>query len=173
MTGDSTFGVPHRAQPLPARRIRVSNDQRLLVVQRLSRGHADGCLTADEFEDRVRSAWAAVNRGDLDDLTDDLPEEPPEPPLPVPVDQSRHRPLLRALTSLWLVLSTTSMVVWLVIGAALGGLGNPGWIWVFGPPGAVLATLWLLTDRPHRADSRSASSGRAASRHRGTGDSYD
>ncbi|SNS98156.1 protein of unknown function [Geodermatophilus pulveris] len=55
------------------REIRASDADREDAVRQLQRGLSDGRLTVDEFDDRVRAAYAARTTGELDDLTRDLP----------------------------------------------------------------------------------------------------
>jgi class 3 adenylate cyclase len=52
--------------------IRASDSERQAVIDRLSAACADGQLTLDEFSERSGGAWAAVTRGQLDELTRDL-----------------------------------------------------------------------------------------------------
>ena len=54
-------------------RVRASDADREETVRQLERGLRDGRLTVDEFDDRVRSAYAALTLGELDELTLDLP----------------------------------------------------------------------------------------------------
>jgi hypothetical protein len=54
-------------------RVRASDDDREEVVRLLQRGLQEGRLTVDEFDDRVRAAYAARTLGELDELTADLP----------------------------------------------------------------------------------------------------
>jgi hypothetical protein len=55
--------------------IRVSDAERQAVVRRLERELRDGRLTIVEFDERVRTAYAARTRGDLAELTADLPPD--------------------------------------------------------------------------------------------------
>jgi class 3 adenylate cyclase len=52
--------------------IRASDAERQAVIQRLSAACGDGLLTLDEFSERSGDVWAAVTRGQLDDITRDL-----------------------------------------------------------------------------------------------------
>ena len=52
--------------------IRASDSERQAVVDRLSSACADGQLTLDEFSERTGDAWAAITRGQLEDVTRDL-----------------------------------------------------------------------------------------------------
>ena len=55
------------------RDVRASDTERELTVERLNRAMGSGRLTVDEFDERVRAAYAARTRGELADLTRDLP----------------------------------------------------------------------------------------------------
>ena len=44
-----------------------------MVIDRLDRALTQGRLSPDEYSERVGAAYAAVTRGELTDLTDDLP----------------------------------------------------------------------------------------------------
>jgi hypothetical protein len=57
------------------RDLRVSDAERQAVARRLERALRDGRLTIAEFDDRVKDAYAARNRGELEDLTEDLPRD--------------------------------------------------------------------------------------------------
>src|SRR5580658_3157471 len=62
-------------QPVPGRppAIRVSDQDRDAVVQRLQQGFAEGRLDDAEFDDRMRAALTARTSADLEVLTTDLP----------------------------------------------------------------------------------------------------
>ena len=53
--------------------LRASDDDREDVVRQLERGLTSGRLTVDEFDERVRAAYAARTMGELAELTRDLP----------------------------------------------------------------------------------------------------
>jgi len=57
------------------RDLRVSDAERQAAVRRLERALRDGRLTIVEFDQRVQAAYAALTRGELDDLTSDLPPD--------------------------------------------------------------------------------------------------
>jgi Domain of unknown function (DUF1707) len=54
-------------------RLRVSDAEREEAVTRLRAAAGDGRLTVDELDERTTAAYAAVTRGDLARLLDDLP----------------------------------------------------------------------------------------------------
>jgi hypothetical protein len=62
-------------QPVPGRApaIRVSDQDRDAVAQRLQQAFAEGRLDDGEFDDRMRAALTARTTADLDVLTTDLP----------------------------------------------------------------------------------------------------
>lgn len=57
------------------RDVRASDAERQAVVRRLELALRDGRLTIVEFDERVRAAYAARTRGELDDLIEDLPRD--------------------------------------------------------------------------------------------------
>jgi hypothetical protein len=67
------------------RAVRVSDDEREMVVERLRTATADGTLELEEFSDRVTEVYRSHTRGELEHLAADLPEPVPPPgPLPAP-----------------------------------------------------------------------------------------
>ena len=68
--------------------IRASDSERERVVTFLRDQTAEGRLTADELDDRVGRAYAAVTRGELQRLVRDLPD----PPLRRHPARQRRRP---------------------------------------------------------------------------------
>ncbi len=79
--------------------LRVSDEERNEVADKLSRHFADGRLDQAEFKTRLDRAMGATTRGDLDGLFSDLPRLPTEP-LPSP---SRRRRLIPFVVILVLV----------------------------------------------------------------------
>jgi uncharacterized protein DUF1707 len=59
--------------PLPARDLRVSDDERQHVVSLLERATGRGLIDLDEFTSRVDTALAARTRGELNAVLVDLP----------------------------------------------------------------------------------------------------
>ena len=57
------------------RDVRASDAERRAVVRRLELALRDGRLTIVEFDERVRAAYAARTRGELDDMIEDLPRD--------------------------------------------------------------------------------------------------
>jgi uncharacterized protein DUF1707 len=68
--------------------VRVSDQERDAVVQRVQAAFADGRLDDTEFDERMRAALTARTRGDFDVLLTDLPAET-APPGPVPATAGR------------------------------------------------------------------------------------
>ena len=60
--------------------LRVSDAERTEVQDRLRRAHDEGRLDLVEFDERVRTLWAARTRGDLARVTADLPRHRRFPP---------------------------------------------------------------------------------------------
>ena len=146
------------AEPLPPEQFRASDVERKLVEQRLNRAHADGQLTLDEFDTRVAAVWQAKTRGDLAILTMDLPVVPLQPvqqPVPMPLQQpfpaprgrSGGRTAMRVLTTIWASVSALNFAIWLIVSITDLHIQYPWFIWVAGPWGVVLGTIWLGRDR--------------------------
>lgn len=130
--------------------VRVSDDDRAQVADRLARAHGEGRLTLTEYDERVRAAHGAVVRDDLAPLLADLPAAAPpaaprrrepaavpgpsgSPGLPVPPGG------LRAAVAMWAAVSAVNVVIWLAVVLGTGAPVYPWWIWVAGPWGLVLA----------------------------------
>jgi Domain of unknown function (DUF1707) len=60
------------SQPSP--NMRISNDERTEVADRLSKHYGDGRLDEEEFNERLDRAMKAKTHGDLAGLLDDLPD---------------------------------------------------------------------------------------------------
>src|ERR671916_1098504 len=65
-------------EPVRPEDMRISDTERREVQHRLQQAHDIGQLDLGEFDDRVKSVWAARTRGDLARVTADLPEPSPE-----------------------------------------------------------------------------------------------
>jgi len=57
------------------RELRVSDADWQAIVRRLERALREGRLTIVEFDERVQAAYAALTRGELEELTTDLPPD--------------------------------------------------------------------------------------------------
>ena len=79
-------------EPVPARDLRVSDDERRHVVGLLERATGRGLIDIDEFTTRVDTALAARTRGELNAVLIDLPGlVHPEGPVRAAVPASRPR----------------------------------------------------------------------------------
>ena len=58
---------------MPPGKIRASDAERDVVIERLSRAFGQGRLSIEELDERVTAAQAAKTREELADLTSDLP----------------------------------------------------------------------------------------------------
>jgi hypothetical protein len=141
-------------EPVHPDELRISDVERAAVQERLRRAVGDGQLDLHEFDLRVQSVWAAKTRGDLGRVTRDLPEPPPPAP-PAP----RHRVFsdtaggttMRVLTIIWACAVAINLVIWGTVSLATGQFLHPWWLYVAGPPGAVLAVLYAFgIGRPRR-----------------------
>ncbi len=131
--------------------LRVTDAERASVQERLRRAVGDGQLDLHEFDVRVQSAWAARTRGDLVRVTADLPEPPPPPGRRPVFSETDGGTAMRVLTILWACAVAVNLVIWATISLATGVVLHPWWLYVAGPPGAVLAVLYAFgIGRPER-----------------------
>jgi Domain of unknown function (DUF1707) len=133
---------------LPPDQVRASDVDRKAVQERLHQAHANGEIDLAEFDIRVRNAWQAKSRGELDRIVADLPPIRTGKP---PVRQGGGYVAMRVLTTIWLSLSVANLVIWGILELTLDAEIYPWWLWVTIPPGSVLAVLWALgIGRPKR-----------------------
>jgi Domain of unknown function (DUF1707) len=91
--------------------LRVADDDRERVAERLRRAAGEGRLAPDELEERLEAAFAARTQADLAPIVADLPAEPPARPRP-PRRGGGHRELRAfAATSILLI------AIWALMGA--------------------------------------------------------
>jgi Domain of unknown function (DUF1707) len=122
--------------------MRISDAERGAVQDRLRRAHDIGQLDLGEFDERVKSVWAARTRGELDRVTADLPAPPPEPGRRSVFSDTGGGVTMRVLTIIWGSLAAVNFTVWGLIAVSTGSFVYPWWLWVAVPPGAVLAVLY-------------------------------
>jgi hypothetical protein len=131
--------------------MRISDAERGAVQDRLRRAHDVGQLDLGEFDERVKSVWAARTRGELERVTADLP---------APASEAGRRPVfsdtgggvtMRVLTIIWGSLAAVNLTVWGLIAVSTGSFVYPWWLWVALPPGVALAVLYAAgIGRPPR-----------------------
>jgi hypothetical protein len=121
---------------------RAGDDDRERTIALLKQAQAEGRLDLDEFDDRVRRAWAARTFGELDELTTDLPE-PVESRTPVPAQRRIAGPVVA-----WAAVVGINLVIWLGVSLANGAWAYPWWIWVAGPWGVGLLIRHFTRPRP-------------------------
>jgi Domain of unknown function (DUF1707)/2TM domain len=106
--------------------LRASDADRERVVRLLRDAHAEGRLTAEEFDERLDRAYAARTYADLDGLTGDLPI-PPRPATPVPAGleaAARSRQAFLGHLASYLAVSLLLVAIWALSG---GGYFWPAW----------------------------------------------
>jgi hypothetical protein len=131
--------------PVLPHELRVSDVERAAVQERLRRAVGDGQLDLHEFDLRVQSIWAAKTRGELVRATADLPEPPPPPSAPAPrqvFSDTDGGTAMRVLTTIWACVVAVNLVIWATVSLATGQFLHPWWLYVAGPPGAVLGVLY-------------------------------
>lgn len=135
--------------------VRVSDAEREQVAERLVAAHGEGRLTLAEYDERVRSAHAAVVRDDLAPLLADLPgpAAPAAPARPAPTRRRAAFPAFPAMpmalpgpcgsgrgaVAAWATVSLVNLVIWLAVSVGTAAVVYPWWIWVAGPWGVALA----------------------------------
>jgi hypothetical protein len=139
------------SEPVRPEDMRISDAERTEVQDRLRRAHDVGQLDLGEFDERVRSVWAARTRGELARVTADLPAPPPQPGRRRVFSDSGGGITMRVLTIVWGSLAAVNFVVWGLIAVTTGNMLHPWWVWVAVPPGIALAVLYVAgIGRPHR-----------------------
>jgi hypothetical protein len=121
--------------------MRVTDAEREKVQDRLRRAQEVGQLDLTEFDDRVRSVWAARTKGELDRVTADLPALPEPPGRRTVFSNTGGGVAMRVLTIIWSSLAAVSLVIWGIL-ALTTDFDYPWWLWVAVPPGAALAVLY-------------------------------
>jgi len=143
--------VSEATPDVPAENMRVSDAERAQVQDRLRRAHDLGQLDLTEFDERVRTVWAARTRGDLAGITADLPAPPPSPARPGVFSPTPGGMAMRVLTLVWLSTVVVNLTVWGIVALTVDESVYPWWLWAAGPPGAVLAVLYATgIGRPRR-----------------------
>lgn len=131
--------------------MRVSDTDRTQVQDQLRRAQDVGQLDLYEFDERVKAVWAARTRGDLARVTADLPEPTAAPARVGVFTRSAGGVTMRVLTIVWLGVVTLNLMVWGILALTLDTAPYPWWLFVAGPPGAVLAVLYAAgIGRPRR-----------------------
>ena len=131
--------------------LRVSDAERTEAQDRLRRAHDEGRLDLVEFDERVRTLWAARTRGDLAGITADLPVPSPEPARSMVFSPTPGGMAMRVLTLVWLSTVVVNLTVWGIVALTVDDSVYPWWLWAAGPPGAVLAVLYATgIGRPRR-----------------------
>jgi hypothetical protein len=116
MSEHSTYSIWSRRDP----NLRAGDAEREEFAERLRRGHADGRLTTDEFQERIGRCYSAKTIGELDRLAVDLPAERPG---------SSRVPARR----LWLAPLVPLLVAAFVVSSALSWHHGGGGFWVIFP----------------------------------------
>jgi hypothetical protein len=145
------------SDPVRPDQLRVSDAERAVVQERLRRAVGDGQLDLHEFDTRVQAAWAARTRGELVRVTADLPEPPPMPPPPprrTVFSDTDGGTAMRILTIIWACVVAVNLVIWGTVSLATGQFVHPWWLYVAGPPGAVLGVLYAAGIGRPRAGGR-------------------
>jgi hypothetical protein len=144
------------SEPVRPEDLRVSDAERQNVADRLRVAQEVGQLDIHEFDERVRSVWAARTRGELERVTVDLPAPPPQ------AAAAARRPArqvfsdtgggitMRILAIIWAASLAVNVVVWGLVSATNHDAVYPWPIWL-APAGVVLLVLYVAgIGRPRR-----------------------
>jgi Domain of unknown function (DUF1707) len=138
-------------EPVRPEDMRVSDVERGKVQDRLRRAQEIGQIDLNEFDDRVRSVWAARTTGELERVTADLPALPSAPGRRPVFSDTGGGTAMRVLTIIWASLAAVNIVIWGIL-ALTTDFDYPWWLWVAVPPGAALAVLYAAgIGRPPRS----------------------
>ncbi|AGL14458.1 DUF1707 domain-containing protein [Actinoplanes sp. N902-109] len=129
--------------------MRAGNADREAVADQLRAALEEGRLELDEYDDRVRQAYAAKTYGELSPLLRDLPAAAPPAPRPVvaaPEVPSRELALrwLGEVWASWVAVVGMTSAIWAVTCLAGGDLQYFWPFWVAVPWGAVLVWVSLM-----------------------------
>jgi Domain of unknown function (DUF1707) len=131
--------------------IRASDEDRSRTAAALGEHYAAGCLTLEEFQERLDKVYAATTVGQLDRLMADLPgtdlSRLPERRVPGPVQVPAGGSALvwRAAWRFWFAISVVAFVIWLLGGAS----GGPWFLWAAVPLGLLMLRRWIAGGPRH------------------------
>ena len=140
------------SEPVRPEDMRVSDVEREAVQSRLRQAQAVGQLDIHEFDERVRSVWAARTRGELERVTADLPVvAAAAPPARRQVfSDTGGGVTMRVLTIIWCSILAVNVVVWGLVSVTNDEAIYPWPIWL-APAGIALLVLYLAgIGRPRR-----------------------
>lgn len=132
---------------------RAGDRDRDAVTDRLRTAHAEGRLTAEEFEERVGTALAARTLGELGALTSDLPApgrraaRTGDEATPARAVDKDHGAGLRAAWGVWATAVLVNLAVWAAVSVSAGDSVYFWPIWVAGPWGALLLARTVFGPR--------------------------
>ena len=145
------------SEPVRPEDLRVSDAERQTVADRLRVAQEVGQLDIHEFDERVRSVWAARTRGELERVTADLPAPPPGRGARPPRRPARCSPTPAAASRCGSSRSSgppilaVNVVVWGLVSATNDEAVYPWPIWL-APAGVVLLVLYVAgIGRPPRS----------------------
>lgn len=149
---------------MDTRELKAADADRDNAVQRLRAALDEGRLTMDEYDTRVRQAYAARTYGDLDRLLADLPAEDVRPagrarpvprraaPVPRMAGQPRHviRRWLPWAWGVWSMATGVNVAIWAAVSLTESTPVHFWPVWAGLPSGAVLLGVTLAARREPR-----------------------
>lgn len=145
--------------------MRAADADREKVADRLRHALAEGRITLDELDERLKLIYAARTFGELDRAVEDLPDLTPEDhsqvvtiPSAAPstthppsrVDPPRRLPVWLAwVWRAWALAVLVNLTVWFLVSLSVGSLIYFWPMWVAGPWAAVnVGLMFLFPPRP-------------------------
>jgi hypothetical protein len=137
--------------------MRAADSDRQRVAEALQTALNEGRLTLDEYDERLRDAYAARTYGELDRLLDDIPgTRPTEHSQVIPATKVSQPTMTStrpwAVWGSWVGVAVLTVGIWAVASIASGEFLYFWPIWVIGPWGAVLlfrTISWPTHGVPH------------------------
>jgi hypothetical protein len=143
--------APYRYWQPPRTSLRASDAERERVVAFLRDQAIEGRLTSEELEERVGRAYAAVTRGDLDQLVVDLPTPPVRPQYVRPARRGPNLlPVVLAVLFLLSLPWILGTAVWLVFAVGIALFATFAVLAIAASPFIIAIALVVMAARRRR-----------------------
>jgi hypothetical protein len=148
-------------RPEQVETLRAADADRHKIADQLKSALDEGRLSLDEYDDRVRTAYAARTYADLLVIVADLPK-PGMSAAEVTARRSadlkrdtRRMPIaLSVLWTIWGAITAVNLVVWILVASTVAGYIYPWPIWLL-VPGVALGAVTVGVQRIRRHRRRS------------------